>query len=101
MLLEGQLAALIDEDRLAEQERKPVALDQEAVGRLTRIDAMQVQAMAQAQARRRAGLRTRIRAALERIAQGDFGTCLECGEAIAEKRLEHDPSVTHCINCAH
>ena len=73
MLLEGQLAALIDEDRLAEQERKPVALDQEAVGRLTRIDAMQVQAMAQAQARRRAGLRTRIRAALERIAQGDFG----------------------------
>ena len=39
-------AALVDEDRLSEADRAPVTLDQESVGRLSRIDAMQVQAMA-------------------------------------------------------
>ena len=99
-LLASQLAALIEEDRLAEDERKPVTLDQEAVGRLSRMDAMQVQAMAEAQSRRRAALRSRIHAALERIDEGELGYCLDCGEEIAEKRLEHDPSVTQCIKCA-
>ena len=36
----------------------------------------------------------------QRIEDDDYGYCLDCGEEIAEKRLEHDPSVTHCIKCA-
>ena len=99
-LLEEKLAELIDEDRLGDADRATVELDQEAVGRLSRIDALQVQAMAEAQARRRSAARDRIRAALARLDQGDFGYCLECGDEIAEKRLQHDPSVTHCVNCA-
>jgi len=92
--------ALIEEDALAEADRAPVTLDQESVGRLSRIDAMQVQAMALAQARRRQAKRAAIDAALARIDQGEYGFCLTCGEEIAAARIAHDPAVTTCIECA-
>lgn len=80
--------------------RAPVALDQQSVGRLSRMDAMQQQAMAQAAERQRAGEIARIGRALQRIADGSYGECVECGEAIAARRLENDPAVALCIACA-
>lgn len=100
ILLKSARDALIAEDRMAEQDRAPVALDQESVGRLSRIDAMQMQAMALAQARRRRNERMAVDAALARIDEGEFGFCLRCGDAIAEPRLLHNPSVATCIECA-
>lgn len=81
-------------------DRRPVELDQSSVGRLSRMDALQMQAMAQATERRRAQEITRIEAALKRIDHGDYGWCATCGEAIAPKRLEADPTVATCIDCA-
>lgn len=87
-------------DRLSAADRAPVTLDQDSVGRLSRIDAMQVQAMALAAERRRQAERHRISAALKRLDEGEWGYCLVCGDAIAAARLEHEPSVTQCIQCA-
>lgn len=80
--------------------RKPVELDQTTVGRLSRMDAMQVQAMAQASERRREQEAARIDAALKRIDDGEFGYCANCGDAIAPKRLAIDPTVPTCVRCA-
>lgn len=93
-------AEIAEEDRLSEADRATVQLDQDSVGRLSRMDAMQVQAMALAAHRRRAAEKERIRAALIRIDENEFGWCASCGEKIAEARLEHDPSVSLCIACA-
>ncbi len=93
-------AELDEQDRLSEGERAPVQLDQDSVGRLSRIDAMQLQAMALASERRRQGERQRILAALRRMDSGEWGFCLTCGDEIATARLELDPSVTQCIPCA-
>ena len=98
--LEERRTALLAEDRIDEEGRAPVELDQESVGRLSRMDALQVQAMAKALEQRRLAERARIDAALKRLDEGEWGYCLECGEEIASARLEHDPSVTHCIKCA-
>ncbi len=92
--------ALTREERVSEADRAPVMLDQESVGRLSRIDAMQMQAMALAQQRRRRVEHAAIDAALVRIDQGEFGHCLRCGEDIAPARLEHNPTLTLCIECA-
>jgi len=81
-------------------ERAPVELDQQAVGRLSRMDALQVQAMAQEASRRRARELRRINAALARMDEGEYGYCLECGEEIAARRLELDPAAPLCIKCA-
>lgn len=93
-------AELAEEDRLSAADREPVKLDQDSVGRLSRIDAMQVQAMALAAERRRAAERSRIDAALKRIEEGEFGYCLTCGEEIGAGRLENDASVSQCLACA-
>lgn len=78
----------------------PKTLDQGCVGRLSRMDAMQQQAMAQATARLAAGERIRIEKAIDRIRSGNYGYCMNCDEEINEKRLLFDPSVLHCIECA-
>jgi DnaK suppressor protein len=80
--------------------RNPVELDQQSVGRLSRMDAMQQQEMAQAEARRRTSDIARIEMALKRIEQGEFGWCAQCGEPIAFRRLEIDPAAALCIGCA-
>jgi len=81
-------------------DRKPVELDQQSVGRLSRMDAMQVQAMAKAQEGRRAARLQMIEAALKRLDKGDYGFCTQCDEEIPAKRLEVDPASPRCIKCA-
>lgn len=85
---------------MTKTDRAPVELDQQSVGRLSRMDAMQVQAMAKAQQRQREIDLRRIAGALSRMADGDFGFCETCDEQIAPKRLEIDPAASTCINCA-
>lgn len=82
------------------QDSKPVELDQAMVGRLSRMDAMQGQAMAQATARRRKEQLQRIEGALRRIESGDFGYCAICDTEIDPKRLRVDPTLTRCIKCS-
>ena len=81
-------------------ERAPVQLDQQSVGRLSRMDAIQGQALAQASDVRRQARIIALQAALRRFEDGDFGFCIECGEPISMPRLRADPSATLCIACA-
>jgi DnaK suppressor protein len=83
-----------------EDESDPVELDQSRVGRLSRMDALQSQAMAAEVERRRELELARIDSALERIEQGEYGYCVSCGEPIAPKRLELDPATPLCLSCA-
>lgn len=99
LLLERQ-AELKARDKDGASWRGPVELDQQSVGRLSRMDAMQQQEMAQAEARRRTSDLARIEIALNRVDEGEYGWCAECGEAIAYKRLEIDPAAHLCIGCA-
>jgi RNA polymerase-binding transcription factor len=103
-LFAERLNAIITElqsiDIATSDSRAPVILDQTSVGRLSRMDALQQQAMANATSQRRTIGILQAKAALERISSGEFGYCTECGEKIAEKRLEHNPAVATCITCA-
>lgn len=98
--LARERAELLAASENSAAERRPVALDQQSVGRLSRMDAMQVQAMAQAVEVRRKGRLSRIEAALKRLDDGDYGFCLACGEEIPMKRLAVDLTLTHCVDCA-
>lgn len=77
-----------------------VELDQTRVGRLSRMDALQMQQMDMALDRRQKHELAALTKALERIEKGDYGQCDECGEPINPKRLEVDPTATMCIDCA-
>ena len=86
--------------RISQEARATVELDQQSVGRLSRMDAMQQQAMAEAQERNRKRDLIRIEQAERRIREGEYGHCSECGEEIADGRLAIDPMAEKCVNCA-
>ena len=98
--LEQMREALRSGSEAALEAAKPVQLDQSSVGRLSRMDAMQGQAMAIETQRRRQILERRIERALKMIADDDFGVCESCDEDIDPRRLEVDPTNTLCIRCA-
>jgi len=98
--LEKDLAALKAEETGSAESRATVELDQTSVGRLSRIDSIQMQAMASAQSRRRSAAMARIRSALARLDAGTYGLCLDCEEDIEERRLAFDPATPLCLACA-
>ena len=85
---------------VTEEARQPVELDQTTVGRLSRMDALQTQAMQLETERRRTVEIQRIDAALKRIDEGEFGYCVSCGINIEPKRLDNDPTTPTCFDCA-
>ena len=93
----AELAALIE---AATDSAAPVELDQQVQGRLSRMDALQGQAMARATIERRRLEIAQIDAAFRRMAEGEFGYCVACGEEIAEKRLALNPAIARCLGCA-
>lgn len=98
--LAARLETLRTSSETSADDRKPVELDQQSVGRLSRMDAMQMQAMAQASEQRRKQEVMRIESAIKRIDEGEYGYCVTCGDEISDKRLKADPTIPTCINCA-
>jgi DnaK suppressor protein len=99
-LLEQRLADL---ERLlegAELRSQLVELDQSKVGRLSRMDALQQQAMSDAIHSRAQHEQGRLKLALKRWHEGDYGWCSQCSELIASGRLEFDPAAPLGIACA-
>ena len=99
-LLLQQRTELLRAGETGQEAEEVVELDQTRVGRLSRMDALQAQAMSLETGRRRRLKIVEIDAAIERVKTGDYGDCFECGEVINPKRLEADPSASCCISCA-
>lgn len=99
-LIEARLREIAEENALGHSGQGVVTLDQQSVGRLSRMDALQNQAMAKAQQTRRDAEETRLRDALERIAMGDCGRCDDCDAPIPKGRLRLDLAARLCVPCA-
>jgi DnaK suppressor protein len=97
--LEALRESLLAESEATADARDPVTLDQQSVGRLSRMDAMAGQHMAAANERARQAQIVKINAALRRLDDGDYGYCTNCDEPIAPKRLDADPTASLCIAC--
>ena len=91
---------LASQNDLGRDAQGTVMLDQQSVGRLSRMDALQQQAMAKAHQGRRDLFERRIALALQRLDEGEFGFCTDCGDEIGEKRLNLDPTIPNCVSCA-
>lgn len=97
--LERLATELAEQLQRLERDSQPVQLDQQSTGRLTRMDAMQQQQMASANAQHNRAHLNRVRRALAALDSGDFGYCSDCGEAIAFARLKIRPDSPLCVTC--
>ena len=76
-----------------------VHLDQSAVGRVSRIDAIQQQAMAQEQLRRNELRLKQVAVALQAFEDDEYGWCKKCGEPIGYGRMKARPETVVCVPC--
>ncbi len=58
-------------------------------------DADRVAALLEASERQR----SQVRAALERVQDGTYGACVDCGRPLPEERLEARPEAARCVDC--
>lgn len=91
----GELKGIVD--GLAEG-TKPVEPDS-AIGRITRVDAIQMQQMAQANRRMSMRRLQQVQASLQRAAVDTYGECAECGDDIGYPRLKARPEAPFCLHC--
>lgn len=92
------LAAELRES-LNQLDTSPVSPDN-AIGRLTRMDAMQSQQLAQEVSRRQNARLREVEEALRRLDRGEYGLCIKCGEEISPARLKVRPEARLCVACA-
>lgn len=96
LALQDELTAAL---RSTDESSKTVQLDQAAVGRVSRIDAIQQQKMSSAY-RQRVRIRLQqVKAALMAIDRGEYGYCAMCEEPIVLERLEIRPESPICVAC--
>ncbi|MCG7521260.1 TraR/DksA C4-type zinc finger protein [Ruegeria sp. Ofav3-42] len=98
--IRARLEELKEQSALANESQSIVELDQQAVGRLSRMDALQNQAMAKAQQANRDLEARGLLAALIRIKDGEFGHCEDCGDEIRAGRLNLNLAASKCVSCA-
>jgi len=91
---------ILELEAVHDESNQVVELDQSKMGRLSRMDALQGQAMAKETKRRDELELKRIASALQRIDAGDYGCCQQCEEPISQERLLIEPTATLCIGCA-
>lgn len=94
-----ELERLLEEERGAAESLAAVSPDK-AIGRLSRLDAMQMQEVAKEAQRQRATRIHQLREALKRMDMGEYGLCSACGEWIDFVRLEARPEILMCGGCA-
>ena len=101
--IKSQLEQLVSELEQSIEDVKPssqpVELDQQAVGRVSRIDAIQQQQLQLASLQRMKQRLGMVKEALERIDSEDFGLCLKCEEPIGIDRLKARPESQACMEC--
>jgi DnaK suppressor protein len=90
---------LQEQDTASGESAKPVALDQSAVGRLSRMDALQQQSMAVEEKRRRGVRSQQVAASLAALEEGRYGECRRCEEPIGYRRLKARPESPFCVPC--
>jgi len=78
---------------------KPIA-PENAIGRVSRMDAINNKAISEAGLRQAEDKMQQLKLALSRINEENFGNCRRCGQAIQPRRLVLMPQSPFCVSCA-
>lgn len=94
-----ELSALEDSLDSIKNTSKVVELDQQLIGRLSRMDSIQDKEMTKANIVRSIQKKSQLIEALKRLKEKDFGFCIDCGEEIDIRRIRINPAVRKCFSC--
>lgn len=97
--LAQEIEKTLQEIELLKEASKPISPDN-AIGRLSRMEAINTKSVSEENLRQAELKVTKLKAAITRCDDQEYGICLQCEEEISEKRLKSIPEATLCIQCA-
>lgn len=101
--LKKQILDLIDKSKadILDMERNTQPVKPEnSLGRISRMDAINNKSVMESALRNKRNKLTRLKTALAKIEDENFGHCTSCGNEIQEKRLIYLPESDRCVRCA-
>ena len=93
--LKGDIEASLKQVSAADSSISP----DNAIGRLTRMEAIQAQSISEAGKGRQKKRLALVERALKAVEDGGYGLCAVCGEKIQAGRLEIRPESRVCMQC--
>jgi DnaK suppressor protein len=98
-ILAGEELDRLEREELAAADSLAAVAPDKAIGRLSRLDAMQMQEVAKEAQRQRGQRMHQLREAMRRMDTGEYGICTACSEWIDYQRLEARPEILMCGSC--
>jgi len=95
----AEIEKLIEKEMEKTANTKPISPD-EAIGRITRMDAINNKSVAEAALRSAVLKLNRLKDVFGKLQHSDFGICRKCGEQIPIQRILLVPQVPFCVHCA-
>ena len=99
LIIKNELRITFNAIKTIETKTKIVDLDQQLIGRLSRMDSIIDKEMSVANLERQKLRLNQLEEALKNLENEDFGVCIDCGEDIEFKRLQSNPTVKKCFEC--
>ena len=99
LIIKNELRITINAIKTIETKTKIVDLDQQLIGRLSRMDSIIDKEMSVAKLERQKLRLNQLEEALKNIKNEDFGVCVDCVEYIEFQRIKSNPAVKKCFDC--
>lgn len=98
-MMERKMAQLREDIADLEELTKPIA-PENAIGRVSRMDAINNRSVNEAALRQSRNKLAKLDNAISKLDDPNFGNCSRCGQPIPIKRIMFMPESTRCVNCA-
>jgi len=98
-LIKEKINAIEDEILELKELTKPIS-PENAIGRLSRMDAINNKSINEAALRKSEEKYSKLKYALTKIDEEEFGICDRCGKDIQPRRLLLMPESNYCVSCA-
>jgi len=84
---------------MLEEMTKPIS-PENSIGRVSRMDAIMNKGVSEASLRNKRDKLTKLKVALTKVDQANFGICSRCERPIQPARLMYMPESSRCLRCA-
>ncbi|WP_456462324.1 TraR/DksA family transcriptional regulator [Reichenbachiella sp.] len=98
-LIQGEIKKVQDNILVLKDLTKPIA-PENAIGRVSRMDAINNKSINEASLRKAEEKLDKLKVALSKIDDNDFGICVRCKQPIPVGRIMLVPQSNKCVNCA-
>ena len=97
--IESELQAVTEDIKNLKEQTKPIS-PENAIGRISRMDAINNKSVNEASLRESLDKLKKLEMALTKVDDADFGICIRCAQPIPIGRIMLMPHANKCVQCS-